>query len=310
MKLNQVEIFVLDEADRMLDMGSIHDIRRVLTKLPAKRRNLLLSATSFSDIKALAGELSHNPLETEVAHRNTTSNQVTQHAHLVDKKRKRELLSHMIGKGNWQRVLMFIRTKHGTNHPVEQFNKDGIRSATIHGNKPQGVRTRALTNFRSGGIRVLVAVDIATHGLSVEKLPHVVNYELPNVPEDHVHHIGCTGRAVTTGEALSLVRVDKHRLLRDIEEPLKKGIPRIAVPGCEPDPSIKAEPIQNDRQQRGDGGRGQGGGRGQQQPRRGGGGTKSAGAKPVEKPSRRLDDAKPAGEQQRRRRPRKPAAAQ
>lgn len=195
-KLDQVEILVLDEADRMLDMGFIHDIRRVLTKLPAKRQNLLFSATFSDDIKALAEKLLHNPLEIEVARRNTASDQVTQHVHFVDKKRKRELLSHMIGKGNWQQVLVFTRTKHGANHLAEQLNKDGIRSAAIHGNKSQGARTRALADFKSGDIRVLVATDIAARGLDIEELPHVVNYELPNVPEDYVHRIGRTGRAV------------------------------------------------------------------------------------------------------------------
>lgn len=221
-KLDQVEILVLDEADRMLDMGFIHDIRRVLTKLPAKRQNLLFSATFSDDIKALAEKLLHNPLEIEVARRNTASDQVTQHVHFVDKKRKRELLSHMIGKGNWQQVLVFTRTKHGANHLAEQLNKDGIRSAAIHGNKSQGARTRALADFKSGDIRVLVATDIAARGLDIEELPHVVNYELPNVPEDYVHRIGRTGRAAATGEALSLVCVDEHKLLRDIEKLLKK----------------------------------------------------------------------------------------
>lgn len=221
-KLDQVEILVLDEADRMLDMGFIHDIRRVLTKLPAKRQNLLFSATFSDDIKALAEKLLHNPLEIEVARRNTASDQVTQHVHFVDKKRKRELLSHMIGKGNWQQVLVFTRTKHGANHLAEQLNKDGIRSAAIHGNKSQGARTRALADFKSGDIRVLVATDIAARGTDIEELPHVVNYELPNVPEDYVHRIGRTGRAAATGEALSLVCVDEHKLLRDIEKLLKK----------------------------------------------------------------------------------------
>lgn len=318
-KLDNIEILVLDEADRMLDMGFIHDIRRVLAKLPAKRQNLLFSATFSDDIKALAEKLLHNPLEIEVARRNTASEQVTQHVHFVDKKRKRELLSQMIGQGDWRQVLVFTRTKHGANHLAEQLNKDGIRSAAIHGNKSQGARTRALADFKSGDIRVLVATDIAARGLDIEELPHVVNYELPNVPEDYVHRIGRTGRAAATGEALSLVCVDEHKLLRDIEKLLKKEIPRIALPGYEPDPSIKAEPIQNGRQQRGGngGGRGQGGrpqgqgqsqGRGQQQPRRSEGGASKSDAKP--KQSRRIGDAKPAGEQQRRRRPRKPSAAQ
>ena len=316
-KLDQIEILVLDEADRMLDMGFIHDIRRVLTKLPAKRQNLLFSATFSDDIKSLAEKLLTNPLEIEVARRNTASEQVTQHVHMVDKKRKRELLSQMIGQGNWQQVLVFTRTKHGANHLAEQLNKDGIRSAAIHGNKSQGARTRALADFKSGDIRVLVATDIAARGLDIEELPHVVNYELPNVPEDYVHRIGRTGRAAATGEALSLVCVDELKLLRDIERLLKKEIPRVALDGYDVDPSIKAEPIQNGRQQRGGGNGGNGGGRGrgqsqsqgqgtgrsQQQPRRNDGGA------PKAKP--RSAEGKPAGDKPRPpRRPRKPAAAQ
>ncbi|MFO5520665.1 helicase-related protein, partial [Klebsiella pneumoniae] len=218
---------------------------------------------STNKIKDRPENMLHNTLEVEVARRNTASEQITQHVHFVDKNRKRELLSQLIGEGNWQQVLVFTRTKHGANHLAEQLNKDGIRSAAIHGNKSQGARTRALADFKSGGIRVLVATDIAARGLDIEELPHVVNYELPNVPEDYVHRIGRTGRAAATGEALSLVCVDEHKLLRDIERLLKKEIPRIAIAGYEPDPSIKAEPIQNGRQQRG-GGRGQGQGRGGQ----------------------------------------------
>jgi ATP-dependent RNA helicase RhlE len=337
LKLDSVEILVLDEADRMLDMGFIHDIRRVLAKLPPRRQNLLFSATFSDEIKALAEKLLHNPLEIEVARRNTASEQVTQHVHFVDKKRKRELLSQMIGQGNWQQVLVFTRTKHGANHLAEQLNKDGITSAAIHGNKSQGARTRALADFKSGDIRVLVATDIAARGLDIEELPHVVNYELPNVPEDYVHRIGRTGRAAATGEALSLVCVDEHKLLRDIERLLKKEIPRIAIEGYEPDPSIKAEPIQNGRGQGGGrqgGGRGQGGGgRGQSAPRRNEGEeqkprsprrTDGEAQKPraprrSEGGSRRLDgnaqpardgQSKPAGNGARRRRPRKPTAAQ
>ncbi len=158
-----------------------------------------------------------------MARRNTASEQITQHVHFVDKNRKRELLSQLIGEGNWQQVLVFTRTKHGANHLAEQLDKDGIRSAAIHGNREQGARTRALADFKSGGIRVLVATDIAARGLDIEELPHVVNYELPNVPEDYVHRIGRTGRAAATGEALSLVCVDEHKLLRDIERLLKKN---------------------------------------------------------------------------------------
>jgi ATP-dependent RNA helicase RhlE len=302
--LDKVEVLILDEADRMLDMGFIHDIRRVLAKLPPRRQNLLFSATFSDEIKALAEKLLHNPLEVEVARRNTASEQITQHVHFVDKKRKRELLSQMIGEGNWQQVLVFTRTKHGANHLAEQLNKDGIRSAAIHGNKSQGARTRALADFKSGGIRVLVATDIAARGLDIEELPHVVNYELPNVPEDYVHRIGRTGRAAATGEALSLVCVDEHKLLRDIERLLKKEIPRIAIAGYEPDPSIKAEPIQNGRQQRGGGG-----GRGQGQGRSGQG--QSQGRSQQAAPRRQDGEASKArtqdGKPPRRRRPRRPA---
>ena len=240
-----------------------------------------------------------------MARRNTASEQITQHVHFVDKNRKRELLSQLIGEGNWQQVLVFTRTKHGANHLAEQLNKDGIRSAAIHGNKSQGARTRALADFKSGGIRVLVATDIAARGLDIEELPHVVNYELPNVPEDYVHRIGRTGRAAATGEALSLVCVDEHKLLRDIERLLKKEIPRIAIAGYEPDPSIKAEPIQNGRQQRG-GGRGQGQGRGGQGQGRSGQPRSQNNAprrQDSEAPKARTQDGKPP----RRRRPRKPA---
>ncbi|WP_227728533.1 ATP-dependent RNA helicase RhlE [Yersinia proxima] len=246
--LSKIEILVLDEADRMLDMGFIHDIRRVLAKLPAKRQNLLFSATFSDEIKGLASKLLHNPASVEVARRNTASEQIAQSVHFVDKNRKRELLSQMIGEGNWQQVLVFNRTKHGANHLAEQLNKDGITAAAIHGNKSQGARTRALADFKDGKIRVLVATDIAARGLDIDQLPHVVNYELPNVPEDYVHRIGRTGRAERTGEAISLVCVDEHKLLRDIERLLKREIPRIALDGYEPDPSIKADPIQNGRQ--------------------------------------------------------------
>lgn len=249
--LSKVEILVLDEADRMLDMGFIHDIRRVLAKLPAKRQNLLFSATFSDDIKQLANGLLKNPESIEVARRNTASELITQRVHLVDKKRKRELLSYLIGSQQWQQVLVFTRTKHGANHLAEQLNKDGISSSAIHGNKSQGARTRALADFKAGNIRVLVATDIAARGLDIDQLPHVVNYELPNVPEDYVHRIGRTGRAEREGEALSLVCVDEHKLLRDIERLIKREIPRATIPGYEPDPSIKAEPIQTGRQGRG-----------------------------------------------------------
>ncbi len=247
--LSRVEILVLDEADRMLDMGFIHDIRKVLALLPnnSQRQNLLFSATFSTEIKALAHRLLNQPELIEVAQRNTTAARITQVVHPVDKGRKRELLSHMIGSRNWRQVLVFTRTKHGANRLAQQLEKDGLTAAAIHGNKSQGARTRALAGFKKGDVRVLVATDIAARGLDIDQLPHVVNFELPNVPEDYVHRIGRTGRAGNEGEAVSLVCVDEHKLLRDIERLLKKPIPSVVLEGYEPDPSIQAEPIQNGR---------------------------------------------------------------
>lgn len=258
--LSQVEILVLDEADRMLDMGFIHDIRKVLALLPKRRQNLLFSATFSNEIKRLADGLLDSPTLIEVARRNTTAESVAQVAHFVDKNRKRELLSLLIGSGNWKQVLVFTRTKHGANRLAEQLGKDGLTAAAIHGNKSQGARTKALADFKRGAVRVLVATDIAARGLDIDQLPHVVNFELPNVPEDYVHRIGRTGRADNEGEAVSLVCIDEHKLLRDIERLLKTEVPKVAIDGFAPDPSIKAEPIQNGRQNRGGGGRSRSGG--------------------------------------------------
>ena len=245
--LSHVEILVLDEADRMLDMGFIHDIRRVLKLLPGKRQNLLFSATYSDEIKQLANDLLHEPVLIEVARRNTAAETVAQVVYPVDKGRKRELLSHKIGANNWRQVLVFTRTKHGANRLAQQLEKDGLKAAAIHGNKSQGARTRALADFKRGDVRVLVATDIAARGLDIDQLPHVVNFELPNVPEDYVHRIGRTGRAGNEGEAISLVCVDELKLLQDIERLLKRKILQEVVPGYEVDPSIKAEPIQNGR---------------------------------------------------------------
>ncbi len=247
--LSQVEILVLDEADRMLDMGFIHDIRKVLALLPASaaRQTLLFSATFSKEIKQLADRLLDGPELIEVARRNTTAERIAQVVHPVDKRRKRELLSHMIGSNNWRQVLVFTRTKHGANRLAQQLEKDGLRAAAIHGNKSQGARTRALAEFKQGKVRVLVATDIAARGLDIDQLPHVVNFELPNVPEDYVHRIGRTGRAGNEGEAVSLVCVDEHKLLRDIERLLKREIPKVVLEGYEPDPAIRAEPVQEKR---------------------------------------------------------------
>jgi len=244
-RLGGVETLVLDEADRMLDMGFIRDIRKVLQAIPANRQNLLFSATFSKEIKQLAGELLNAPMEIQVARQNTTVEQISQVVHPVDRSRKRELLSHMIGLGNWQQVLVFTRTKHLANRLSQQLEQDGISSAAIHGNKSQGARTRALADFKRGGVRVLVATDIAARGLDIEQLPHVVNFELPNVAEDYVHRIGRTGRAGLEGEAISLVCVDEKKLLADIEKLQRCNIEKVIIPGYEPDESIRAEPIKN-----------------------------------------------------------------
>ncbi|HCT8175198.1 ATP-dependent RNA helicase RhlE [Proteus mirabilis] len=241
--LSRVEVLVLDEADRMLDMGFIHDIRRVINKLPKKRQNLLFSATFSKEITGLANSLLNNPISIAVAPKNSAAESVDQYVHLVDKKRKTELLSHLIGLENWPQVLIFTRTKHGANKLAEHLNLDGIKSAVIHGNKSQGARTRALADFKDGKLKALVATDIAARGLDIDQLPYVVNFELPQVAEDYVHRIGRTGRAAATGKAISLVCVDEHGLLADIERLLKREIPRLALEGYDPDPSIKAAPL-------------------------------------------------------------------
>jgi ATP-dependent RNA helicase RhlE len=245
--LSKIDILVLDEADRMLDMGFIHDIKKVLALIPKQKQTLLFSATFSNDIKRLADSLLKSPVLIEVARRNTASETVTQVVHPVDKSRKRELLSFLIGSNEWKQVLVFTRTKHGANRLTEQLGKDGISAAAIHGNKSQGARTRALAEFKSGKVRVLVATDIAARGLDIDQLPHVVNYELPNISEDYVHRIGRTGRAGNEGEAMSLVCVDELKLLKDIERLIKRDIPKDVIEGFEVDPSIRAEPIINGR---------------------------------------------------------------
>jgi ATP-dependent RNA helicase RhlE len=240
--LGRIEILVLDEADRMLDMGFIHDIKRVLALLPKRRQNLLFSATYSDEIKRLADGLLNKPKLIEVARRSAAAELVSQVAHPVEQGRKRELLSHLIQEGGWDQVLVFTRTKHGANRLSEQLSRDGIASAAIHGNKSQGARTRALGDFKAGTVRALVATDIAARGLDIDRLPHVVNFELPNVAEDYVHRIGRTGRAGSEGRALSLVSAEEHGLLLDIQRLLRRDIPMEPIPGFEPRPSQVAAP--------------------------------------------------------------------
>ncbi|RMG91784.1 MAG: DEAD/DEAH box helicase [Zetaproteobacteria bacterium] len=232
--LSHIQCLVLDEADRMLDMGFIHDIRRIMKLLPEKRQTLLFSATFSKELKRLAGRILRHPEHIEIA-RNETSHQVEQRVHPVGKSEKRALLAHLIHTGNWRQVLVFTKTKHGANRLSRQLDDDGIKTTAIHGNKSQTARTKALKDFKAGRVRVLVATDIAARGLDIEQLPHVINFELPHVPEDYVHRIGRTGRAGHTGEAVSLVCAEEAGLLHGIERLIQSPILQQVVPGFEPD---------------------------------------------------------------------------
>ena len=241
--LSHIEIFVLDEADRMLDMGFIHDIKKVLALVPAKKQSLLFSATFSDEIKALADRLLNKPALIEVARRNQTNDSIAQKVHPVGRELKKDLLVHLIKENDWHQVLVFTRMKHGANRLVEHLVKQDISAMAIHGNKSQSARTKALADFKSGELQVLVATDIAARGIDIDQLPHVVNYELPNVPEDYVHRIGRTGRAGAQGEAVSLVCVDENGFLRDIEKLIKREIPKEIIPGFAPSPNERPEPI-------------------------------------------------------------------
>ncbi|MDP2032854.1 MAG: DEAD/DEAH box helicase [Polaromonas sp.] len=246
--LGQVQILVLDEADRMLDMGFIHDIKKVLALVPKQKQSLLFSATFSDEIRELANGLLKNPQSIQVTPRNTTVQRITQTIHPVGRGKKKALLTHIINEHNWSQVLVFTRTKFGANNVAEHLTKNGIPAMALHGNKSQTARTQALQDFKSGSIRALVATDIAARGIDIDELPHVVNYEIPNVSEDYVHRIGRTGRAGNSGEAVSLVCLDEEGFMQDIERFTKQNIEKVIVPGFEAEPGEKAEPLAMGRQ--------------------------------------------------------------
>ena len=246
--LSQVQMLILDEADRMLDMGFIHDIKKVLALVPKHKQSLLFSATFSDEIRELANGLLKNPQSIQVTPRNTTVQRITQTIHPVGRSKKKALLTHIINEHNWSQVLVFTRTKFGANNVAEHLTKNGIEAMALHGNKSQTARTQALQGFKDGTIRALVATDIAARGIDIDELPHVVNYEIPNVSEDYVHRIGRTGRAGNSGEAVSLVCLDEEGFMQDIERFTKQNIEVVMVPGFEADPDERAEPLAMGRQ--------------------------------------------------------------
>ncbi|KPA89431.1 DEAD/DEAH box helicase [Pseudomonas asplenii] len=310
--LSHVEILVLDEADRMLDMGFVHDVKKVLARLPAKRQNLLFSATFSKDITDLASKLLHNPERIEVTPPNTTVERIEQRVFRLAASHKRALLAHLITTGAWEQVLVFTRTKHGANRLAEYLDKHGLTAAAIHGNKSQNARTKALADFKAGEIRILVATDIAARGLDIDQLPHVVNFELPNVDEDYVHRIGRTGRAGRSGEAISLVAPDEEKLLKSIERMTRQKIADGDLMGFDASaveaekPEVRERPEgrnpRNARAPRGDGANGGGSGSGRKDKGKDKGGKeKPANSGRGERPAR---EQKPREQQQQRQIPR------
>jgi len=303
--LSAVEILVLDEADRMLDMGFIRDIRKVLAILPRQRQNLLFSATFSDEIRQLANGLLNNPGCVEVARRNTTSELVSQSVYMIGQKQKRELLAHLVHQNSWNQVLVFTRTKHGANKLAEYLIKKGIAAAAIHGNKSQAARTRALAQFKDGSIPILVATDIAARGLDIEQLPHVVNFELPNIAEDYVHRIGRTGRAGTPGHAISLVDREEAPHLAGIERLIKQRIEKVipidftpSAPGTEEQDEVRERPPQNRGRRDGNGGAPRSRNQGDAKPRAAGNGRGDAQARTAAKPGR-TDGNRPASDARR-----------
>ncbi|WQG59724.1 DEAD/DEAH box helicase [Pseudomonas sp. RTB3] len=305
--LSHVEILVLDEADRMLDMGFVHDVKKVLARLPAKRQNLLFSATFSNDITALAGKLLHNPERIEVTPPNTTVERIEQRVFRLSSSHKRSLLAHLITAGAWEQVLVFTRTKHGANRLAEYLDKHGLTAVAIHGNKSQNARTKALADFKAGQVRIMVATDIAARGLDIDQLPHVVNFELPNVDEDYVHRIGRTGRAGRSGEAISLVAPDEEKLLKSIERMTKQKIADGDLMGFDittveaEKPEVRERPdVRNPRAPRGprgDGPTGSGGGGGRKDKGKDKGQEKPAAAARPERPAQKPREGTPAREQ-------------
>ena len=309
--LSHVEILVLDEADRMLDMGFVHDVKKVLARLPGKRQNLLFSATFSKDITDLAGKLLHNPERIEVTPPNTTVERIEQRVFRLPANHKRSLLAHLITAGAWEQVLVFTRTKHGANRLAEYLDKHGLTAVAIHGNKSQNARTKALADFKAGEVRILVATDIAARGLDIDQLPHVVNFELPNVDEDYVHRIGRTGRAGRSGEAISLVAPDEEKLLKSIERMTKQKIADGNLMGFDSSaveaekPEVRERPDvrnpRNPRGPRGDGPNGSGGGGGRKDKGKDKGKEKPAAAGRGDRPARERKprEGTPARESQR-----------